>query len=62
MIVTGTGGTPDSAYTWLYTTNLTPPILWTTNFNGTLDGAGAFSNSFPINSNTPQGFFQLRLP
>jgi hypothetical protein len=62
LIIAGTGGTPNSDYTWLFTTNLTPPIIWTTNTNGTLNSAGAFSNSFPIISDTPQGFFLLRLP
>ena len=62
LIITGTGGTPNSDYTWLFTTNLMPPIIWTTNATGTLNNAGAFSNSFPINSITPQGFFRLQSP
>lgn len=62
LIITGTGGTPNLGYTWLYTTNLLPPILWTTNSAGTLNSAGAFSNSFPINSTTPAGYFRLQLP
>jgi hypothetical protein len=62
LIVTGTGGTPDSGYTWLSTTNLTAPINWTTNSTGTLDGAGSFSNAIPINTSQPAGFFRLRLP
>jgi hypothetical protein len=62
LIITGTGGTPNSGYTWLFTTNLTPPIIWTTNGTGTLDGAGAFSNAFPIDATTPEGFFRLQLP
>jgi hypothetical protein len=62
LILTGTGGTPNSGYTWLTTTNLTAPINWTTNTTGTLDGAGAYSNSIPVNTSTPVRFFQLRLP
>ncbi|HEV2438233.1 MAG TPA: hypothetical protein VG077_19760 [Verrucomicrobiae bacterium] len=62
LILTGTGGTPDSSYTWLQTTNLAPPVIWTTNLTGTLDGAGSFSNSIPV-QNRPGGvFFRLRLP
>jgi len=61
LILTGTGGTPNSNYTWLSTTNLSAPITWTTNSTGTLDGTGAFSNSIPIGAN-PASFFRLRLP
>jgi hypothetical protein len=62
IIIAGTGGTPNAAYTWLFTTNLTPPVIWTTNSTGTLDAAGAFSNSIPINLMMPAGFFQFRIP
>jgi len=62
LIVSGTGGTPNGEYTWLFTTNLTPPIVWTTNSTGILNSIGAFSNSFPINSITPSGFFRLQAP
>jgi hypothetical protein len=61
LILTGTGGTPGAGYTWLTTTNLASPILWTTNSTGNLDGAGAFSNSIPIGA-SPDRFFRLRLP
>jgi hypothetical protein len=62
LIVTGTGGTPNSGYTWLTTTNLSNPIIWTTNSTGTLSATGAFSNSIPVSTTTPARFFQLRLP
>ena len=62
LIVSGTSGTPNGEYTWLFTTNLTPPIVWTTNSTGILNSIGAFSNSFPINSVTPSGFFRLQAP
>ena len=63
LVVTGTGGyPPNSGYTWLTATNLSAPIIWTTNTTGVLDGTGAFSNSIPINSATPAGFFRLRIP
>ena len=63
LILTGTGGTPNSGYTWLTSTNVTAPLpAWTTNLQGTLDGSGAFSNAIPINSTKPAQFFRLRLP
>jgi len=62
LIVTGSGGTPNGAYTWLSTTNLTPPIMWTTNTTGMLDGAGLLSNAIPINPFQPESFFRLRMP
>ncbi|HAO80878.1 MAG TPA: hypothetical protein DCQ92_18290 [Verrucomicrobia subdivision 3 bacterium] len=60
LILTGTGGTPNANYTWLSTTNLSAPITWTTNSTGTLNGAGAFTNSISITNRT--SFFRLRLP
>jgi len=62
LILTGTGGTPNSPYTWLSTTNLSAPINWMTNSTGTLDVAGAFSNSIPMSVSRPASFFRLRLP
>jgi len=63
LIVTGTGGyPPGGGYTWLTTTNLSAPIIWTTNTTGVLDGSGAFSNSIPINPANPARFFRLRMP
>jgi hypothetical protein len=62
LIVTGTGGyPPNSSYTWLSTTNLSSPVIWTTNSTGTLDGTGSFSNSIPIGTG-PASFFRLQLP
>ena len=62
LILTGSGGTPNAGYTWLTTTNLSAPINWTTNSTGTLDGAGSFSNTIPINAARPASFFRLRIP
>ena len=61
LILTGTGGTPNAGYTWLTTTNLSAPIIWTTNVQGVLDGSGNFSNSIPIGA-TPASFFRFRIP
>jgi hypothetical protein len=61
-VLTGGGGTPNSPYTWLTTTNLAPPVIWTTNSAGTLDGTGAFSNAIPINRIEPGRYFRMRLP
>ena len=62
LILTGTGGSPGAAYTWLTTSNLAAPVYWTTNTTGALDGTGAFSNGIPISVATPASFFRLRLP
>ena len=62
LILTGTAGTPNSGYTWLTTTNLSAPIIWTTNRTGTLDGTGSFSNAIPIDASKPASFFRLRTP
>ncbi len=62
LILTGNGGTPNSGYTWLATTNLSAPINWVTNSTGTLDGTGAFSNVMPINLSQSASFFRLQMP
>jgi hypothetical protein len=62
LILTGTGGTANADYTWLTTTNLSAPIIWTTNSTGTLDGTGSFSNAIPVNTSQGAAFFRLRLP
>ena len=61
LLLSGSGGTPNAAYTWLSTTSLTAPIVWTTNFSGTLDSSGNFSNSFAIGTNKAD-FFRFRMP
>jgi hypothetical protein len=63
LILTGTGGTPNSGYILLTTTNLSPPVMWITNNIGTLDGMGAFSNVTQINlSQRGSTFFRLQMP
>ena len=73
LILSGTGGTPNAAYTLLTTTNLLLPIVdWTpldTSMDGNgqtvtteeLSGNGAFSNAIPINAVTPASFFTLKI-
>jgi len=61
LILTGSGGIPGASYTWLQTTNLTPPVIWTTNLVGTLNGTGSFSNAIPVAAD-PARFFRLRMP
>lgn len=63
LIVTGTGGTPNRAYSWLSATNLLTPLSnWTVIATGVLDSTGAFSNSIPINPSQPADFLRLRMP
>ena len=62
LILTGTGGTPNSGYTWLTTTNLLAPIYWMTNSTGNLDTNGNFSNAITITTNPSTLFFRLRMP
>jgi len=62
LILTGIGGTPASApYIWLSTTNLSAPIIWTTNFTGNLN-AGAFSNAIPVSATNRAVFFRFIMP
>jgi hypothetical protein len=62
LVLTGNGGTPNSAYTCLVTANLTAPIIWQTNSTGVLDGTGAFSNAIPISPSQPASFFKMIMP
>jgi autotransporter-associated beta strand protein len=63
LILTGTGGIPAQVYTLLMTTNAALPMAdWMTNTTGTFNGAGAFSNSVPINAAGQILFFDLRVP
>jgi len=61
LVVSGTGGTANATYTWLGTTDLTPPITWVPVLQGVLNGSGAMSSSLPITTDT-QMFFRLRMP
>jgi hypothetical protein len=62
LILSGSGGTANAGFTLLTTTNLSAPIIWTTNSTGTLDGTGSFSNSIPVNTSRRTAFFRLRFP
>lgn len=63
LILTGTGGTPNSGYTVLTTTNLLTLLAnWTVSASGVTDGSGAFSNSIPMNASQPDSFYRVRMP
>jgi autotransporter-associated beta strand protein len=63
LIMSGTGGTPGGAYTWLTSPNVTAPLAtWTTNSTGVFDANGAFSNAIVVNPADPVRFFNLRVP
>lgn len=62
LVLTGTG-TANAGYTLLTTTNLATPIAnWTTNFTGSVNASGVFSNAVPINPSQPAAFFRVRTP
>lgn len=63
LILSGTGGTPGGAYTWLTTTNLLNPIgTWTVGVSGVYNSVGAFTNAIPINPSSPAQFYRFRTP
>ncbi len=63
LILTGTGGTPNRAYTWLTSSDVTQPLsTWTPSITGVLDANGAFSNAIPVNATNRPEFFQFRMP
>ncbi|HWH68941.1 MAG TPA: hypothetical protein VNT26_06120, partial [Candidatus Sulfotelmatobacter sp.] len=63
LIFTGTGGTPNRAYSLVTATNLLTPLAeWTVSTTGVLDGSGAFSNAVPVDPATPVRFFRLQMP
>ncbi|HWD93316.1 MAG TPA: immunoglobulin domain-containing protein [Verrucomicrobiae bacterium] len=61
LIMTGSGGSPNTGYTLLSTTNVALPLAqWVTNTTGVFDGSGAFSNAPNVTSTNM--FFRLRAP
>ena len=63
LILTGAGGTPNRAYTWVTTTNVLIPLAsWTVSSTGVTDATGSFSNAIPVNVSQPGNYFRLRMP
>jgi len=63
LILSGTGGTPGAAYTWLTSTNVATPLAdWTTNTTGVFTASGGFSNAISISPPARGQFFRLRIP
>ena len=63
LVLTGSGGTPGGAYSWLTSTNAAAPLsTWTIDTTGAFDTSGNFSNAIPINTNVPAQFFRLKTP
>lgn len=60
MVMTGSGN-PGDPYTWLSTTNLSAPIVWVTNSQGSFSASGTCTNSIVV-TNPPTQFFRLRTP
>jgi hypothetical protein len=61
LVVTGSGGSTNCAYALLTTTNLTAPVVWTTNIVGTMSSIGGLTNSIPLGS-APATFYRVRVP
>jgi len=63
LIMTGTGGTPGTGYTWLSSANVAAPVsTWSTNSTGVFDASGSFSNAIVVNPADPVRFFKMQIP
>jgi hypothetical protein len=63
LVVTGTNGTAGANYLVLTTTNLALPVAsWSTIATQQFQNGGAVNFTNPLNPNSPQTFFRLRLP
>jgi hypothetical protein len=63
LILTGSGGSANTGYAWLTTTNLTIPLTnWTVSVSGMSDGSGYITNGIPVTSTPPASFFRLKMP
>ena len=63
LILSGSGGTPNDAYTVLTTTNVgTPPPLWVPIFTNNFDLDGQFTFTNHIDLNESKRYFRLRSP
>jgi autotransporter-associated beta strand protein len=60
LVLSITGGTPNSDYQVMTSTNLSVPIsLWTSVVAGILNSNGRFTNQIPINPSAPENFYLL---
>jgi hypothetical protein len=63
VVVHGSGGTPNSMYHILCSTNVPLPLAqWTPLLTHTFDTNGHFAFTNVIDSNTPQQFFLIQMP
>lgn len=63
LVLSGTGGVPNSAYHVLTSIDVALPLAnWTSMVTNNFDANGNFSFQTPIDVNTPKRFFLLRLP
>jgi len=63
LILSGSGGTPNGAYTVLTTTNVaTPMSRWVPIFTNSFDADGQFIFTNPINPVEGERYFRLRVP
>jgi hypothetical protein len=62
LIFSVTNGVPGTGWTCLTTTNLAPPVIWSTNRTGTFDGQGNVTVTNGILSTEPARYFIIRAP
>ena len=62
LIFTATNSVPGGGWTLLSTTNLTPPVIWSTNLTGTFDGQGNVKLTNGILSKETSRYFIIRTP
>jgi hypothetical protein len=62
IIITGTG-TVSATYAVIGSANLNQSVdAWSTIQSGTINGAGNFSNSIPIDAESPSGYYRVKIP
>jgi len=63
LIITGSNGTAGANYYLLATTNLSTPLTnWTILSTNQFGSGGSLNATNPLNPNSPQAFYRLRLP
>ena len=62
LVFTVTNGLPGRGWTLLTTTNLTPPVIWSTNLTGTFDGQGTVTLTNGTMSTESSRYFIIRTP